>query len=212
MHKSKKYKIKDKDIEKVIKKFIKDVKDKKDSRYLSWNYCYKYFRKIFSKKGLSKSDNNYASLILGFYLASWGMYRGSSFLLRDYTYTIHNGIVDILLKHKIQNQQEPIASEKLFNLIEDIKDYYKKFNKNTISDTLVSKIIMGTSGLIPAYDVNVKRSLQKRNLCQTLSKRGYEDLLKCYHTNKLVLTNLSKKFKYPPMKILDLYLWIKGKK
>ena len=36
-----------------------------------------------------------AALQLGFYLASWGMYRGSSFLLRR-TYTVHEEVVERL--------------------------------------------------------------------------------------------------------------------
>src|SRR5690349_679713 len=62
-------------------------------RYRSWEHCYKYFRKT-AQTGLS-ADRHHAALQLGFYLASWGMYRGSSFLLSR-AYTVHLGVIDLV--------------------------------------------------------------------------------------------------------------------
>jgi hypothetical protein len=42
------------------------------------------------------ADRDHAALQLGFYLASWGMYRGSGFLLQ-HAYTIHLGVIDQLV-------------------------------------------------------------------------------------------------------------------
>ena len=64
------------DIELVINDF-KD-KSKPDDRYTSFDYCYNYFR---TTNDLT-IDIEKSCLVLGFYLASWGMYRGSSFLLQ----------------------------------------------------------------------------------------------------------------------------------
>jgi len=58
-----------------------------DHRYSSFDYCYNYFYKITPKK--VKQDTEKACAFLGFYLASWGMFRGSSFLLqKSYKYFI----------------------------------------------------------------------------------------------------------------------------
>jgi hypothetical protein len=43
------------------------------SRYNSWKYCYE----VFGDKTKHR-DIDYLALHLGFYLASWGMYRGSA--------------------------------------------------------------------------------------------------------------------------------------
>jgi hypothetical protein len=47
-------------------------------KYTSFDYCYKYFR---TTEDLTK-DMEKSCLELGFYLASWGMLRGSSELLK----------------------------------------------------------------------------------------------------------------------------------
>jgi hypothetical protein len=59
----------------------------------SWEHCYRYFRRV--APNLPKTDRDHAALQLGFYLASWGMYRGSSFLLQ-YADTAHLGVIDTL--------------------------------------------------------------------------------------------------------------------
>src|ERR1700724_165165 len=46
----------------------------------SWEHCYRYFRS--ADASTIRKDHDQAALQLGFYLASWGMYRGSSFLLQ----------------------------------------------------------------------------------------------------------------------------------
>jgi hypothetical protein len=59
---------------------VNDFKAKSDpdSRYTSFDYCYNYF---LTADDLTK-DMEKSCLSLGFYLASWGMFRGSSFLLQ----------------------------------------------------------------------------------------------------------------------------------
>ena len=64
------------DIEIIIKEF--NSKFGQTDRYSSFDYCYNYF---LTTKDLTK-DIEKSCLTLGFYLASWGMYRGSSFLLQ----------------------------------------------------------------------------------------------------------------------------------
>src|SRR5690606_15713744 len=64
------------DIETAIKKFKN--KCNPDDRYSSFDYCYNYFLKTDNLK----EDMEKSCLVLAFYLASWGMLRGSSFLLQ----------------------------------------------------------------------------------------------------------------------------------
>lgn len=193
-----------------------------EGRYQSWDLCYKHFQEnIFKRKNLNEQSIDHAALMLAFYLASWGMYRGSSFLLKEYTYTIHKKAIDILFSHRDILNQETIKNPNILfdTIISELTEYYlsKKLQVsskqvNNISQTLISKIIMGTTGLMPAYDRNVKKELKRRNLSQSFSKKGYQDLLKLYEKNQTEINKLSKKYKYPPMKILDMYLWEKGSK
>src|SRR5690554_1576563 len=94
----------------------------KNHRYKSWEHCYSYFMK-------ENIDPDYACLHLAFYLASWGMYRGSSFLLwKDYL--IHKEVVLHILskKHLQEIDFIKIKDEELkdiFDLISWIKSWYK---------------------------------------------------------------------------------------
>ena len=73
--------------------FYNDLKVDENGRYRSWEHCYSHFIKA---RGSQEIDNDYLSLQLAFYLASWGMYRGSSFLLQK-DYKVHIPVVKELL-------------------------------------------------------------------------------------------------------------------
>ena len=73
--------------------FYNELKDDTDGRYRSWEYCYKVFH---DARKQSNVDLDYLSLQLAFYLASWEMYRGSSFLLHK-DYKIHVPVIEELL-------------------------------------------------------------------------------------------------------------------
>lgn len=65
--------------------YYNDLKKDENGRYRSWEHCYSNF---MNARGKQEVDYDYLSLQLAFYLASWGMYRESSFLLqKDYKKT-----------------------------------------------------------------------------------------------------------------------------
>lgn len=76
--------------------YYNNLKAGENGRYRSWEHCYSYFIKGRSSKEI---DYDYLSLQLAFYLASWGMYRGSSFLLQK-DYKVHIPVVKELLSKK----------------------------------------------------------------------------------------------------------------
>lgn len=76
--------------------FYNDLKGDENGRYRSWEHCYSHFIKA---RGSQEIDYDYLSLQLAFYLASWGMYRGSSFLLQK-DYKVHIPVVKELLSEK----------------------------------------------------------------------------------------------------------------
>ena len=67
------------DIEKSsVEKYLSNMVQDSNHRFKSWEYCYTAFGNLDSV--------DYLSLHLAFYLASWGMYRGSCGILwKDYT-------------------------------------------------------------------------------------------------------------------------------
>lgn len=69
--------------------FYNQLKADENGRFRSWEHCYSHFMRA---RNQSEVDHDYLSLQLAFYLASWGMYRGSSFLLQK-DYRVHIPIV-----------------------------------------------------------------------------------------------------------------------
>jgi hypothetical protein len=111
-----------------------------------------------------ESCPDHAALHLGFYLASWGMYRGRSFLLQ-HDYTIHLGVVDALMAPRFADlwKQEVGAGVNdgtlvplVLEAITAIRDAYRPFTPQAesrqASDTVVTKVLLGTLGCLPACD------------------------------------------------------------
>src|SRR5690606_38208487 len=101
------------------------------------------------------NDDKKLCLHLAFYLASWGMYRGSSKLL-NFDFLIHSGSVQLLqsynsLRCSSESNVADIDLAKLLDLIDKLSKYYEEHGI-TPTDTLISKIILGTLGCLPAYD------------------------------------------------------------
>ncbi len=122
----------------------------------SWEHCYRYFHSHSSEAIMA--DRDHAALQLGFYLASWGMYRGSAFLFQ-YAYTVHRGVVDCLLQPKFSAlwEREFGASADDADLVplivdacHDVWTAYLPFGQAT--ETLLTKVILGTMGCFPALD------------------------------------------------------------
>lgn len=96
-----------KEYEEKVSDFYSVIKDKKAgepfSRYKSWEYCHEIFNYYYGKKEkITDEVYDLLALNLAFYLASWGMYRGSSFLLqRDYK--THIGAVKEIMKDKYKD-------------------------------------------------------------------------------------------------------------
>ncbi len=217
------------DLEKSGNKFIVHNRGVLYSRYDSWDFCYKKFIDISKKENLSEEDLDSLALNLAFYLASWGMYRGSSFLLQN-NYKIHQEAAKKIIEFIKENKTEIYNDKKLeWNKVEKIKNelisYYKKVEfykkrkkqKGNVTDTLVTKILLGTTGIVPAYDRNVKYCLKILGIPQSFGEKSYNQVNQFYddeNNNKVFkkirkLANEKSKLgiNYPRMKILDMCMW-----
>ena len=208
--------------------FYYQMKNIPNHRYLSWEHCYSRFIKARSKKNY---DIDNLSLHLSFYLASWGMYRGSSFLLqRDYK--VHCPIVEEILKPEYDvlvalnfedllnnknKQQEMLKklSDKLTSIYGKIrKDVIQKEIKKDASSVLLTKVLLGTLACTPAYDrffvdaiKSEKITTGNYNLCSMLGLAEFyqehsEDFEKVRKIMRLVDGTI-----YLQMKFIDMGLW-----
>lgn len=217
-----------KSIESIIEasqKFYSDLKDDPNARYRSWEHCYLDFYKA---RNNTMPNYEYLSLQLSFYLASWGMYRGSSFLLQK-DYKIHIPIIEEILKAKYNplmgidccELKKEDNMNLLFELGEYIKNYYNYVRrsvrnqniKSDISDTLLTKILMGTLGCVPAYDRYFIKGIKKERVAiGNYNMKSILQLIKFYeeYSDKLNLLQeqlIVDDLKYPQMKILDMAFW-----
>ncbi|NME70557.1 hypothetical protein [Flammeovirga aprica] len=194
-------------IEKNVLDFYSELICTDNNRYKSWEHCYQNFQSTFNKKSLTKIEIDFLSVHLAFYLASWGMYRGSSFLLeRDYK--IFYPIVELLFLEKefftestiedmLKQKDEKWISEfieRYFHLDKKLELSLEKIRKSVkgeintpISYTLKSKILLGTFGCIPAYDrffINgIKINNMDYHITQKYSKKSLRDIMNFIQDN-----------------------------
>lgn len=205
--------------------FYNDLKRDANGRYRSWEHCYSNF--CYAREKVN-ADYDYLSLQLAFYLASWGMYRGSSFLLQK-DYKVHIPAVKELLKTKYEplvgiacKNLKDMNNQQLLNDINNyLVEYYDAIRKsvkdqevkNQLSDTLITKILMGTLGCVPAYDRYFIAGIKAQGVATgNYNINSILKLVDFYEKNvdrlepvrrEMVVYDLP----YPQMKMLDMGFW-----
>ena len=152
-----------KDIKKACKGFIK--LRTASHRYASFDYCYNYFNSFSNKREIASPENIEKScLMLGFYLASWGMYRGSTKVLqRNVTNYktlmkyIANQCSDELWLIDVNNYNGHHI-DLLLTTYADIRNCLKLEGAQHL--TLVTKIMLGIFGNTPAFDSQFTKSFR----------------------------------------------------
>lgn len=205
--------------------FYNDLKADKNGRYRSWEHCYSHFIKA---RGNKNTDYDYLSLQLAFYLASWGMYRGSSFLLKK-DYRVHIPVVKEILNEKYDAlagiECADFRKGSTQNLLKEINSFLDKYYdsirrevkeqeiKNQLSYTLVTKILMGTLGCVPAYDRYFVTGIKSQKTSTgNYNLKSIMKLVDFYENNAEQLESVRVKMKvddilYPQMKLLDMGFW-----
>jgi len=149
-----------------IMAYFNFTQEDENARYKSWEHCHRAFleNRVYTNDG----QVDYLALHLAFYLASWGMLRGNSFLLQK-DYRIHLPVVTIIQDARyarlwdisIESLQDDDTVDLILECGDRIKNAYKE--KTTVingkftdgaeaTQTLITKILLGTFGCTPAYD------------------------------------------------------------
>lgn len=216
------------EIKKTLNEFLegngKNKGRKPDERYASFDYCYNYFYSFYKEKKLSELANDknlqMSCLQLGFYLASWGMMRGSSFLLEKSVRNFINLIIAISkMNTKLWEVDVDKYDEENIKLLLDCKqkiiDALGKENKPT--DTLVTKIMLGVFANIPAFDQYFRKSfeLNSVNKGSLLNIKNFYDANKdAFDSFKIYtfdfLTSKQTDIIYSKAKLIDMYGFIAG--
>jgi hypothetical protein len=214
------------------KQFARVLQSDKNGRYQSWEHCYSVFAKYKGKK-LLEDDLDFLCLHLSFYLASWGMYRGSSFLLQK-DYRVHGTAIEEIMKDDYMSLWaiecknyicDSDNLQKLFSLSNKLEEIYSGIRRDVckrsrrevpvqaITDTLITKILMGTLGCVPAYDRYFNDGVKKCGVASArFNPESIQSISDYYDKNSVDFENWrkdisSKGIKYPQMKILDMCFW-----
>jgi len=134
---------------------------KPDARYTSFDYCFNYFQSFRDSGDISApaspANVQLSCLHLGFYLASWGMLRGSAELLQKSA----RHFVPII--EAIANAEASLweldADRYTESNIERLLEQAGTIRRANggMSDILVTKIMLGVFGSVPAFDTNFRR-------------------------------------------------------
>ena len=205
--------------------FYDDARANENGRSRSWEHCYCVFRDVRTDPA---PDYDYLSLHLAFYLASWGMYRGSSFLLQK-DYKVLTPVVEEVLKPEYDclfgvacaDLRKLEVQKRFAKLYEDIVEYFDPIRDEVagrevptpVSPVLITKILMGTLGCVPAYDRFLVDGIKKYKVTtQEYSLDSVIRLVDFYeeHNDRLEEARRgmqSDDLIYPQMKLLDMGFW-----
>lgn len=205
--------------------FYDDARANENGRSRSWEHCYRVFR---DARNAPSPDYDYLSLHLAFYLASWGMYRGSSFLLQK-DYKVLSPIVEKVLKPEYDclfglactDVRNGDVWKQLKKLSGDIADHFRPIRnevagrvvESQVSPVLITKILMGTLGCVPAYDRFFEEGARYLGLeKKTYHEKSLLELAAFYeaHNDRLEEARRGMRTEdlvYPQMKLLDMGFW-----
>ena len=205
--------------------FYDDARAIENGRSRSWEHCYRVFRDARTDPC---PDCDYLSLHLAFYLASWGMYRGSCFLLQK-DYKVLSPIVEEILKPEYDclfglacaDLRNSDVQAQLTNVYDYIENHFHPIREQVagrkvatpVSQVLITKILLGTLGCVPAYDRFFVDGIKKYKVTtQEYSPDSVLRLVDFYeaHNDRLEEARRGMRTEdltYPQMKLLDMGFW-----
>ena len=211
------------------KKFLLEKYEDSNHAHRSWEHCFKSFQ-IARLNDDYTNNKNKLCLELAFFLASWGMYRGSSFLVKK-DYLVHQGVIDCIFKEEYRDlwsipieHIDKAACDMIMSLRDEIENEYNRVRNRTngvISDVLITKVLMGTMGCVPAYDRYFIEGLKKCNIRPLhFSTKSLAAIVSTFYPYGNELRKLKEPIYldekdewhddnhyYPDMKLIDMCIW-----
>jgi hypothetical protein len=213
------------DLEINIKKYLDGDADSEgrhpDARYASFDYCFNYFqsfREAGEHAALATPANLQLSCLhLGFYLASWGMLRGSAELLQKSARHLAR-IVEVIADADASLWEIDAHCYTEGN-IQRLLDTVRTFRQSQpgMSDILVTKIMLGVFGNVPAFDTNFKNGFG----VATFGPKALRKIAGCYQEHAKVIdryriptldfvTGEHTQRSYTRAKVIDMAFFVEG--
>ncbi len=213
------------DIHKIVncgRENYKAMESETNSIDRSWEHCHGKFQH-YRGTVLSADDVDILCLSLGWYLASWGMLRNS--FLNKYSHKIHEEAIAVLLDEKWDSlwdidysQLTEEQAKDIIRLSRELSETYRAYLKDAskdLTDTLKTKILLGTLACVPAYDRFFVSALKCTGIAESsFNERSVKKLAQMYKTYMSAFEEL--RFQdhegkpYPSAKCIDMCLFTYG--
>lgn len=191
-------------------------------RYSSFDYCFNHFQGFRSDGRLDElagADTLQLSCLhLGFYLASWGMLRGSSTLLqRSVRHFVP--VVEVIAgsEPEVWEIDAHRYGDDEWALLRRTGGQIRAALPEGASDILVTKILLGVFGSVPAFDTYFKKGFG----ASTYGHRALRRVETFYRENEEVVeghrvatldfqSGEPSQFVYSRAKVIDMIFFVEG--
>jgi hypothetical protein len=192
-------------------------------RYASFDHCFNYFQE-HRESGqtanlVSQSSVQMSCLHLGFYLASWGMFRGKAALLQRNSRALLPAVKLIAEAPDIMwTTDVEYYDEKRIDAILDFKDKLSELVPGGKSDTLTSKIMLGVFGCVPAFDTNFRKGFHVSSFSRSALREVHDyygrhhEIIDDCRFQTLNFDGQKRKYRYTQAKVIDMIFFIEGSK
>ena len=165
--------IRSEEITAAVEAFLREGSEAPSSRRRerSWDFCFNHFQDHARPTEIM----DLSCLHLGYYLASWGMMRGSSFLFRETNARHYQRVIGVIEQHNeamrgfdVPAYRDPARKELLDAAWDDLREALVPEGVRSL--TLVSKVMMGVWGCVPSFDTFFLNTFKA--LSETKAERG----------------------------------------
>jgi hypothetical protein len=200
-----------------------------DDRYASFDYCFNYFQSFREQdpvKEIAVPEHMQLSCLhLGFFLASWGMFRSSP--VRGRSVHQFRPVVELIAKSPRDvweidaNVYSDEACVMLTATASEIKDSLHFPPGKWPTSTLATKIMLGVFGNVPAFDRRVVAGLKASGLVGRFGHRALRAIGRYYQQNADLIERERLRTlafesgrhthrKYTRAKVIDMIFYVKG--
>lgn len=181
--------------------FLQPKSDDADSggQARSFDHCWNYFRRTPHPADAMEAS----CYALGFFLASWGMYRGSTYLFRFTNASYLQRVVELIDDRGAEFRQldldaygtDPAAIIEAFHDVENAMWPRRPAHQPTV--VLRTKVIMGTLGFLPAFDQYFTAGIRslynhdRRPSFSSVNERSVRAMADVYTANHDVIDQLA---------------------
>lgn len=206
-----------------------------ERRDASFDYCYNYFQGFRERDEIgevgTRRNLESSCLQLGFYLASWGMMRGSTVLLQKSSVVLKPVILEVAKTPGDDWNLDVNSYQAHGSQVIALKDRIAAaLEPAGTTETLVTKVLLGVFGCVPAFDTQFRSGFKE--YCNSIGERSspcnpnaLSKLWTFYSKNQAKIDAWSNRIRtldfqmerktrrpYPKAKIIDMIFFIEGSK